>query len=275
MTVSILGILNITEDSFSDGGRYLDPAAALARGEYLANNGADIIDLGAASSNPDGKPVPADIEIARLGPVVAALRAKGIPISVDTFSPEVQLWALEQDVDYLNDVQGFRHPEIYERLAAAEANLIVMHAVQEGARAERIAVSPAEILDRVLTFFGRRLPLLEAAGIARERLILDPGMGFFLGTDPEASYKVLRHLETLRRAFSLPVLVSVSRKSFLRKITGKGPQEAGAATLAAELFAAAKGADYIRTHEPGALKDGLLVQRALGGNRLWGDEPAL
>ncbi|HTW35007.1 MAG TPA: dihydropteroate synthase [Rhizomicrobium sp.] len=275
MTVKLLGILNITEDSFSDGGRYLDPAAALARGEYLANNGADIIDLGAASSNPDGKPVPADIEIARLGPVVAALRAKGIPISVDTFSPEVQLWALEQDVDYLNDVQGFRHPEIYERLAAAEANLIVMHAVQEGGRAERIAVSPAEILDRVLTFFGRRLPLLEAAGIARERLILDPGMGFFLGTDPEASYKVLRHLETLRRAFSLPVLVSVSRKSFLRKITGKGPQEAGAATLAAELFAAAKGADYIRTHEPGALKDGLLVQRALGGNRLWGDEPAL
>ena len=265
MSIKLLGILNITEDSFSDGGRYLEPQAALARAEHLAANGTDIIDLGAASSNPNGKLVPSDIEIARLAPVVAALRAKGVPISVDTFSPEVQRWALGKKVDYLNDVQGFRHPEIYERLAAAEARLIVMHAVQEGARAERVRVDPADIVDRVLTFFGRRIPLLEAAGIARERLILDPGMGFFLGTDPEASYEVLRHLETLKAAFSLPVLVSVSRKSFLRTITGKRPQEAGAATLAAELFAAAKGADYIRTHEPGALKDGLLVQRALRG----------
>jgi dihydropteroate synthase type 2 len=267
MTVKLLGILNITEDSFSDGGRYLEPEAALARADELSKSGADIIDLGAASSNPDGKAVPADVEIARLAPVVAALRAKGVVVSVDTFSPEVQLWALAQGVDYLNDVQGFRHPEIYERLAAAEARLIVMHAVQEGARAERVAISPADIVDRVLTFFGRRLPLLEAAGIARERLILDPGMGFFLGTDPDASYEVLRHLAALREAFSLPVLVSVSRKSFLRKITGKVPREAGAATLAAELFAAARGADYIRTHEPGALKDGLLVQRALRGDR--------
>ncbi|HUO93499.1 MAG TPA: dihydropteroate synthase [Rhizomicrobium sp.] len=265
MAIKLLGILNITEDSFSDGGRYLEPAAAIARADYLATNGADIIDLGAASSNPDGKLVPADVEIARLTPVIAALRAKGVPVSVDSFSPEVQLWAVGQGADYINDVQGFRHAEIYGRLAASRARLIVMHAVQEGARAERIAIDPKDILDRVLTFFSRRLPLLEAAGIARDRLILDPGMGFFLGTDPEASYEVLRHLQTLKEAFSLPVLVSVSRKSFLRKITGKAPQEAGAATLAAELFAAAKGADYIRTHEPGALKDGLLVRRALAG----------
>src|SRR5271155_3261800 len=110
VTPKLLGILNITEDSFSDGGRYLEPQAALARAEHLSANGADIIDLGAASSNPDGKLVPADIEIARLAPVVAALCTKGIPVSVDTFSPEVQLWALKQGVDYLNDVQGFRHP---------------------------------------------------------------------------------------------------------------------------------------------------------------------
>lgn len=267
MTVSILGILNITEDSFSDGGRYLEPQAALARADHLANDGADIIDLGAASSNPDGKPVPADVEIARLAPVVAALRTKGVPVSVDTFSPEVQVWALGQGVDYLNDVQGFRHPEIYERLAGARARLIVMHAVQEGARAERLAVDPAVIMDRILTFFGRRLPLLEAAGIARERLILDPGMGFFLGTRAEASYEVLREIGALKAAFGLPILVSVSRKYFLRKLTGRGTGKAGAATLAAELFAAAQGADYIRTHEPGALKDGLLVQRALRGDR--------
>jgi len=263
----LLGILNITEDSFSDGGRYLAPEAAIARAEYLAANGADIIDLGAASSNPDSKAVPPDVEIARLAPVVSKLRSARIPVSVDSFSPEVQLWALEQGVDYLNDVRGFPHGDIYGRLAAGRAALIVMHAVQEGARAERIAVDPAAIMDRVLTFFGQRLPLLEAAGIARERLILDPGMGFFLGTRAEASYEVLRNIAALKTAFGLPVLVSVSRKYFLRKLTGRGPGEVGAATLAAELFAAAKGADYIRTHEPGGLRDGLLVQRAFEGDR--------
>jgi dihydropteroate synthase type 2 len=271
--IKLLGILNITEDSFSDGGRYLQPVAAIARAEYLAENGADIIDLGAASSNPDSKAVPAEVEIARLAPVVRALQAKRVPVSIDSFSPEVQLWAAGQGADFINDVQGFRHPEIYDRLAASDARLIVMHAVQEGARAERIAVDPKDILDRVLTFFGRRLPLLEAAGIARGRLILDPGMGFFLGTDPEASYEVLRRLQRLKDAFSLPILVSVSRKSFLRAITGKRPQEAAAATLAAELFAAAKGADYIRTHEPGALRDGLLVRRALEGEGPAAEDP--
>jgi dihydropteroate synthase type 2 len=262
----LLGILNITEDSFSDGGRYLAPEAALARAQFLAGDGAGIIDLGAASSNPDSKPVSADIEIARLAPVVAALKAASVPVSVDTFSPEVQRWALAEGVDYLNDVQGFRNPELYDSLAAAHPRLIVMHAVQEGARAERIKVDPAEIVDRVLAFFDRRIAALESAGIAREKLILDPGMGFFVGTVSEASFAVLRALPALKQAFSLPVLLSVSRKSFLRKLTGRGgPLEAGAASLAAELFAAERGADYIRTHDPGALKDGLIVRQALEG----------
>ena len=265
MTPSILGILNITDDSFSDGGRYLAPEAALARAEFLARDGADILDLGGASSNPDSKSVPPEVEIARLAPVVARLKEAGVPVSVDTFSPEVQRWALGEDVAYLNDVQGFRHPALYDALAAGCPKLIVMHAVQEGARAERIAVDPAAILDRVLDFFARRVAALTAAGVARERLILDPGMGFFLGTNPEASYTVLRNLPGLKAAFSLPVLVSVSRKSFLRRMTGREPGRSGAATLAAELFAAAKGADYIRTHDPGALRDGLLVRRTLDG----------
>ena len=265
MTVTIFGVLNITEDSFSDGGRYLEPPAALARAEFLAKDGADIIDLGAASSNPDSKDVPPDVEIARLAPVVAALKAARIPVSVDSFSPPVQRWALGEDVDYVNDVQGFREPALYDALAASRSKLIVMHAVQDGARAERKAIDSDEIMDRILTFFGRRLAALEQAGIARDRLILDPGMGFFLGTKSEASYRVLRELPRLRAAFSLPVLVSVSRKSFLRRLVGRGLKEVGAATLAAELFAAARGADYIRTHDPGALKDGLLVQGTLGG----------
>jgi dihydropteroate synthase type 2 len=265
MSVIIFGILNITEDSFSDGGRYLDEKAAIARAEFLAADGADVIDLGAASSNPDSKSVPPDVEIARLAPVVRTLAAAGVPVSVDSFSPEVQRWALDQDVACLNDVQGFRHPELYPRLAAASCRLIVMHAVQEGARAERIAFEPAAIMDRILTFFDQRIAALEQAGIARERLVLDPGMGVFLGTRAEASYTVLRSLPALKAAFGLPLLVSVSRKSFLRRLAGRGPLEAGAATLAAELFAVQQGADYIRTHDPGALKDGLLVRRTLEG----------
>jgi dihydropteroate synthase type 2 len=265
VSVKLLGILNITEDSFSDGARFLKPDAAIGHARFLAGDGADVIDLGAASSNPDAKSVPSEVEIARLAPVVRVLKAEGVPVSVDTFSPAVQRWALGEDVAYLNDVQGFRHPELYADLAKASCRLIVMHAVQESARAERVRIEPEAILDRVLGFFDRRVAALEGAGIARERLILDPGMGFFLGTASEASYTVLRQLPAVKAAFSLPVLVSVSRKSFLRRLTRRGLQEAGAATLAAELFAACHGADYIRTHDPGALKDGLLVQRTLAG----------
>lgn len=263
MTVSILGILNITEDSFSDGARYLAPDAAIAHGEALARGGADIIDLGAASSNPDAKPVAPEDEIARLVPVVAALKRSGIALSIDTFAAPVQRWALEQDVEYLNDIHGFPHPEIYESLAKSRCKLIVMHAVQEMGRADRVRIEPSEIFDRVAHFFGRRIADLTAAGIARSRLILDPGMGFFLGSEAQASYEILRRLPALKAIFSLPLLVSVSRKSFLRRLTGKPPQEAGAASLAAELFAAGQGADYIRTHEPGPLRDGLRVQAAL------------
>jgi dihydropteroate synthase type 2 len=125
-------------------------------------------------------------------------------------------------------------------------------------------VPAAEIWDRITYFFARRLAALEAAGIARDRMIVDPGMGFFLGSDPAASFKVLATLHRLKREFGLPVLVSVSRKSFLGAATGRRePSERGAATLAAELYAAANGADFIRTHDPGALRDALAVTAAL------------
>src|SRR5689334_5474394 len=122
---TILGILNITEDSFSDGGRYLEPEAATAHGRKLLSEGADVIDLGAASSNPDAKTIPAEVEIARLAPVVDALNRDGAKISIDTFAPEVQRWALAQRVEYLNDVRGFPNPDIYPLLANSEAKLIV------------------------------------------------------------------------------------------------------------------------------------------------------
>ncbi len=260
----IFAILNLTEDSFSDGGHHLDPPAAIAEARRLAASGADVIDIGAAASNIAAKPVPPEQEIRRLAPVIAALRADGIAVSVDSFTPETQRFALAQQVDFLNDIQGFPDSGLYPDLAVSNSRLIVMHAVQGRGRARRIPVPAVEIWPRIEAFFTARIAALEAAGIARDRLVLDPGMGFFLSSDPRASLRALAEIGRLKRAFALPVMVSVSRKSFLGALTGgKAPLELGAATLAAELYAAARGADYIRTHDPGALRDGLRVMAAL------------
>lgn len=263
----ILGILNVTADSFSDGGKYLAPDAALAHAASLMEEGADILDIGAASSNPDAAAVAPDIEIARLQPVIPVLKEKGFPLSVDSFATDVQRWALAQGVDYLNDIHGFADPDFYPELASSAAGLIVMHMVQEKGVAVRTDVPPAEIFDRVIGFFDARVAALEKAGIARDRLILDPGMGQFVGRDPENSLILLRRLPELRARYGLPLLVSVSRKGFLRKLTDQSVERAGAATLAAELFAQGQGADYIRTHAPGPLRDGVKVLKAMGKNR--------
>ena len=263
----LLGIVNITEDSFSDGGRYLATEVALAHARKFAKDGASVLDLGAAASNPDAKPVAPAEEIARLAPVVAALKEDGLTVSIDSFSPEVQRWALGQRIEYLNDIQGFPDPGLYPALACAGARLIVMHSVQQRGRATRVGVAPGEVFDRILRFFEDRIAALEKAGVARDRLVLDPGMGFFLGSQPEASFTILRRLPDLKRTFALPVLISVSRKSFLRTLTGRAAAEAGPATLAAELFAVCQGADYIRTHDPAALADGLAIWRAATSDR--------
>jgi dihydropteroate synthase len=267
-STSILGIVNITEDSFSDGGAFLDAQAAIAHAQTLASDGADIIDLGAAASNPRAQPVSAEMEIARLAPVLKELKKSGVAVSVDTFSPDVQRWALDAGVDYLNDIQGFPLPEIYPMLAASAAKLIVMHSVQGLGPATRIAVEASQIFDRITAFFDARLSALERAGISRDRLVVDPGMGLFLGTERTASFLVLRRLAEIKARFGLPVLVSVSRKSFLRTFIERSAQEAGPASLAAELYAVAvQGADYIRTHDPKALKDALAVWGAVSGSR--------
>jgi dihydropteroate synthase type 2 len=260
---TIFGILNVTDDSFFDGGKYLEPSAALAQARALTAQGADVLDIGAASSNPDSRGVAPEVEIARLASVLPSLA--GTAVSIDTFSAPVQRWALAQDVAYLNDIEGFADPALYPELASARARLIVMHSVQQRGQATRVHVPAGEIMDRIHRFFDTRLAALEAAGVARTRLILDPGMGFFLGTDPEASFTVLRQLAKLRARYGLPLLVSVSRKSFLRRITGKSAAEAGPASLAAELYAVHRGADCIRTHSPGALRDALLLEKAVDG----------
>jgi dihydropteroate synthase type 2 len=264
--VKIFGILNITEDSFSDGGKFLEADAARTHGEALLKDGADSLDIGAASSHPDAKSVSPQTEIARLASIVPALKAKGASISIDSFVPQVQRWALAEGVDYLNDIHGFAEPSLYPELADAKARLIVMHAIQGQGIATRADVPPGEIFGRAVSFFEQRVLALTRAGIARGRLILDPGMGFFVGSEPENSLTLLRRLPELKDRFGLPLLVSVSRKSFLRKITGQS-DPAGlpvlAASLAAELFAAAQGADYLRTHAPGPLAAALKARAAL------------
>ncbi len=262
MNASILGILNITEDSFSDGGRFLATDAALTHAKKLIADGAHILDIGAAASNPKAASVSPEEEIARLTPVVEGLKSTRVPLSIDTFAPQVQLWAVQHGVAYLNDIHGFAYPSLYPALAESACRLIVMHAVQDSGVATTMDVPPETIFARVIEFFAARIAALTRAGIDRGRLILDPGMGMFLGAQARSSFEVLGRIPELKAAFGLPVLISVSRKSFLRHTTGRGIAEIGPATLAAELFAVSKGADYIRTHDPAALGDGLAIWTA-------------
>jgi len=260
----IFGILNITEDSFSDGGRYLEAPAAIAHANQLLDSGAHIVDVGPAASSVASMPVGAEEEIRRLEPVITALQKRGACISVDSCLPETQSYAMRRGVGYLNDIRGFPDQGVYAELAVSSCRLIVMHSVQGTQTVNQVDVPEGDIWGRIERFFEARLEALQRAGVHRSRLILDPGMGYFLGGRPSASLTVLADLGRLRRRFSLPVLVSVSRKSFLRVTTGHDTtKDLGPATLAAELYAAAAGVDCIRTHDPRALRDGLCVVQAL------------
>jgi len=266
-TPSIVAIVNITEDSFSDGGRYLSPTAAIDHARAQASAGADWLELGPASSNPDAGLVPAGDQIARLAPVVETLHDDGFPLSVDATDPDVLAWALDAGVTMVNDVRGFPERTTQERLADSEADVVVVHSLLALERATRDRATPESVLDSIDRFFDRRLRELVDAGVEESRLIVDPGMGFFLGSDPRASITVLQRIPELRRRFGRPIFISVSRKSFLRKITGRSVDESAAATLAAELYAARQGADYLRTHEAGALRDGLTLSETLETKR--------
>ncbi len=263
--VRIAGILNITEDSFSDGGLYLDSGAALARAGELLEDGADLIDIGPASSHPDSCEVSAEEEIRRLRPLLEGGLPPGIEISVDSWRPQTQLFAISKGVSYLNDIRGFAYPEIYPRLAAARCRLIVMHSLSGGGKALREDAGPEQVWKSIREFFDTRLAALEGAGVARERMILDPGMGFFLGSRVESSVCVLRRLAQLKERYALPLMVSVSRKSFLGALSKRKAADRGAATLAAELYAATHGADFIRTHDVASLRAALAVHSALTG----------
>ena len=256
----IFGILNITADSFSDGGDFLDPDKAAAQAAKLVADGAHVLDIGPASSHPDAGDVTADEEIVRLEGVWEALAAMDAPISIDSFQPETQRWAMAQGAAWLNDINGFPDPALYDELADYDGRLVVMHAIQAKGIATRAASPAGDIWAHILRFFEARLEAFEKAGIARDSLVLDPGMGFFLGNDPKTSMAVLGGLDGLKAAFDLPVLVSVSRKSFLRALVGVSVEESGPITLAAEMLAAEQGVDYIRTHNARQLSHALQLR---------------
>ncbi|HZD67802.1 MAG TPA: dihydropteroate synthase [Actinomycetes bacterium] len=263
----LVGVVNITEDSFSDGGRYLAAEDALAHARRLRSEGADVIELGPASSHPDATQVSAEEERRRVAPVIQRLVADNIPVSVDSLLPDTQRFALAHGAAYLNDIQGFPEPDLYPALAAADCKLVVMHSVQRTGPTTKVATEAAAVWAGIERFFAERLTALQAAGIRRERLIIDPGLGFFLGSNPEPSLAVLSGIRHLKSRFGLPVLISPSRKSFLRRLTGRDIAHMGPATLAAELYAVRQGVDYIRTHDVAALRDALTVLDALTSYR--------
>ena len=252
----VMGVLNVTPDSFSDGGRFLDPAAAIAQAQRLAAEHADILDIGAESSRPYGNAVavPLDEERARLAPILPAVVALGIPVSIDTMKAAVAAWALETGAAIVNDVWGLqRDPDMARVVAAHEAPVIVMH--------NRDAADPRiDIVADVTAFFERSLAIAARAGIALERIVLDPGIGF--GKTPEQSLTCIARLDAWR-GFGLPLLVGASRKRFIHSVVPSEPAERLGGSLAAHLMAVENGAAIIRVHDVAPTVQALAVAAAI------------
>jgi dihydropteroate synthase len=238
----VMGILNVTPDSFSDGGRFLDPDAAIAHARRMVAEGADIIDVGAESTRPYGTAtaVSLDEEVRRLEPVLAAVAGLGVPVSIDTMKAKVAAVALAAGASIVNDVWGLqRDPGMASVVAQHAVPVILMH--------NRETADPAiDIMGDIAAFFARSLALAERAGIAHDRIVLDPGIGF--GKTPEQSLTALARLDRFK-TFGLPLLVGASRKRFIDKVSPAPPDRRLGGSLAAHLLAVAGGARIIRAHD--------------------------
>ena len=252
----IMGVLNVTPDSFSDGGRFLDPAAAIGQAQRLAAEGADILDVGAESSRPYGNAVAValDEERARLAAILPAVVALGIPVSIDTMKAAVAAWALAAGATIVNDVWGLqRDPDMAHVVAGHDAPVIVMH--------NREAADPGiDIVADVTAFFERSLAIAARAGILRARIVLDPGIGF--GKTPEQSLTCIARLDAWR-GFGLPLLVGASRKRFMHSIVPSEPSERLGGSLAAHLLAVENGAAIIRVHDVAPTVQALAIAAAI------------
>jgi dihydropteroate synthase len=255
----VMGILNVTPDSFSDGGRFQSLEFALSRAEEMVAQGADLIDIGGESTRPGAEPVPLDEELRRVIPAVYALQGLERGISVDTWKPEVMREALLAGADLINDVNAFRAPGAIEAVAASRCGLCVMH-MQNDPRTMQQAPRYDDVVEEVVAFLAERVQALEAAGVARERICLDPGFGF--GKTAEHNFALLRALGTIRSRLGLPVLAGLSRKSMIGAVTGKPLQQRLAGSLAGALAAVAQGAQLVRVHDVDETADALKVWQA-------------
>ena len=254
----VMGVLNVTPDSFSDGGQFMDPAVAVAHAAEMAQQGADILDIGAESTRPYGDPVPVstDDEKARLAPVLPEVVKLGLPVSIDTIKASIATWALDQGAAIVNDVWGLqRDPDIAPLVAKRGVPVIVMH--------NREAADAAiDIVADVLAFFSRSLEIAARAGIARKNIVLDPGIGF--GKTPEQSMTCLARLAEFKR-FGLPLMVGASRKQFINTVTPSTPAERIGGSIAAHLLAVQKGAAIVRVHDVAETVQALRVRTAIEG----------
>lgn len=258
----LMGIVNVTPDSFHDGGRHATAAAAIAHANRLIDEGADIIDLGGESTRPGASPVSAEEELARIAPVLEALRETGVPVSVDTRQPAVMGAVLAGGAAMINDVQALRADRAIAAVVGTDASVCLMH-MQGQPRTMQAAPHYDDVVAEVLAFLRARIDACVAAGIARSRLIVDPGFGF--GKRFEDNVVLLRALPRLA-ALGVPVLVGVSRKSMIGAMTNQAATDDRlAGSVAAALWAARHGAAIVRVHDVAATRDVLAVWRQLEG----------
>jgi dihydropteroate synthase len=255
----VLGIVNVTPNSFSDGGRFLDASHAIAHGVALVAEGADLVDVGGESTRPGAEAVPAEEELRRVIPVVAALVREGVAVSVDTMKPEVMRAAIDAGCAVVNDVNAFRAPGAIEAVARGGVGVIAMH-MQGTPTTMQQAPHYEDVVAEVASYLHERAQALEAGGVARDDIVIDPGFGF--GKTLEHNLALFRSLPALA-ALGYPLLAGVSRKRMIGEITGRALAERAAGSVAAALLAVQNGASLVRVHDVRETVDALRVWRAI------------
>lgn len=264
-----MGIVNVTPDSFSDGGLYLDAEAAVAHGRELLGEGADILDVGGESTRPGADAVGADEERRRTEPVVRALAATGATVSIDTSKASVARAALDAGAGIVNDVTALRaDPELADLCAERGCGLVLMH-MQGSPRTMQEDPRYDDVVDDVRAFLSERADAALAAGVFGDRIWVDPGIGF--GKTLEHNLELLRRLPELR-ALGHPIVIGTSRKTFIGQLTGREPAERIGGTIASNVLALAGGADVFRVHDVRPVREALQVADAILGNAGWGTD---